>query len=111
VTARVPVRFDEDGGGVLYHDALFGRLLVEADRRNEANRDQTRVAHIFMSLSCMVAGFSTFLPSISFSFSRTLDAAREDEDRICSMRLLVLLLLARLRLPSGDGERRSVSVM
>jgi hypothetical protein len=55
----------------------------------------------------MLAGFSGFLPSMSWNFSLTLDAARELEERICSMRLL---LLDRLRLPSGEGERRSVFV-
>lgn len=44
---------------------------------------------------------------MSANLSRTLEAAREDEERICSMRLL---LLARLRLPSGNGERSPVFV-
>lgn len=58
----------------------------------------------------MLAGLSAFLPSMSMNFklSRTLEAAREDDDLICSMRLL---LLARLRLPSGVGERRLVFVI
>jgi hypothetical protein len=61
-----------------------------------------------MSLSCMLAGLSTRFPSISLSFSRTLETAREDEDLICSMRLL---LLARLRLLSGSGEWSSAFVI
>lgn len=75
--------------------------------RNEAEQRVSGLTYIFMSLSCILAGFSTFLPSMSANLSRTLLAAREDEERICSMRLR---LLARLRLPSGDGERSSVFV-
>lgn len=63
--------------------------------------------HTFMSLSCMLAGFSAFLPSISANLSRTLSAARKDASRIWWMRLL---LLVRSRLRPDDGERSRAAV-
>jgi hypothetical protein len=56
----------------------------------------------------MLAGLSVFLPSISLSLSRILEAAREDDERRCSMRLL---LLARWRLLVGAGDEEGLSAV